>query len=196
MIAIIDSGGANISSILFALQRLGKQAQLTKQAKIIQQSSHVILPGVGAAAAAMKRIRELNLQDVIPKLTQPVLGFCLGMQLLYEYSTENVTTSCLGIIPGTVKKIAAENLPIPHMGWNQIKISNRQTILKDIADQQYFYFIHSFCAPINKATIATACYGEEFSAACQWNNFYATQFHPERSGQVGAQILKNFLELR
>lgn len=193
MIAIINSG-ANIASVQFSLQRLGVDSVLTTDASIIQNASRVILPGVGAAASAMQRLRELQLVEIIRTLQQPVLGICLGMQLMFDYSEEG-GVECLGIITGKIKKMMTSDLPIPHMGWNALQISTPHALFKNIENQAHVYFVHSFAAPVNETTIAQSTYGETFSASVQKNNFYGTQFHPERSSSVGAAILKNFLEL-
>jgi len=196
MITIIDSGGANIASIQFSLERLGVIAQLSRDENIIKQSSHIILPGVGSAGSVMKRLKEYALVEVIRSLTQPVLGICLGMQLLFEFSEEG-NTECLGLIPGRVIKLSAndDKLIVPHMGWNTLDIIKSDVIMKDVSNSPYVYFIHSYAAPVGKYTLAMTCYGEKFSAAVQYNNFYGMQFHPERSSVVGSIMLKNFLEL-
>jgi len=195
MIAIIDSGGANIASVVFALKRLGKPACLTSDKKIICSASHVILPGVGAAANAMRKLIEFDLITTIPALTQPVLGICLGMQLLYEYSAEG-NVVCLGIFSGKVEKIPLQNnLVIPHMGWNTLNLINQSCLTRNIPEKSYMYFVHSYIAPVTKQTCAFTQYGKDFSAITQNKNFYATQFHPERSGEMGAKLLQNFVEL-
>jgi len=196
MITIIDSGGANIASIQFALERLGVVAELSSDADIIKKSSHIILPGVGSAGSVMKRLNDLSLIEVIRSLTQPVLGICLGMQILFDFSEEG-NIECLGLIPGKQLKIVTNDkkLIVPHMGWNTLDILEGKQIMKDVPNGSYAYFIHSYAAPVGKYTSVMACYGENFSAAVQHNNFYGTQFHPERSSVIGSIILKNFLEL-
>lgn len=195
MIAIVNNGGANITSVQFALARLGAVAKLTIDANEIKSASHVILPGVGAAAHAMKKLEQLNLIETLQSLTQPVLGICLGMQLLYEASAEG-EVACLGIVPGIIKKLNPQpRLTIPHMGWNTIKIRPEAVLFKGLSHNSYVYFIHSYAAPVTTVTTAVTDYNQEFSAAMQYKNFYATQFHPERSGIIGEIILKNFLEL-
>lgn len=192
-VAIIDGGGANIASLQFALQRLGHEGVLTTDAEFIRAADHVILPGVGAARAAMDRLESLGLDRVIPDLRQPVLGICLGMQLLFEASAED-DARCLGIIPGTAQRFEpAADRPVPHMGWNQLHRTAAAPILAGVPDEAYCYFVHSYVLPVGPATIATADYGWPFSAMVQQGNFLATQFHPERSGAVGALILQNFL---
>ncbi|MGA2654594.1 MAG: imidazole glycerol phosphate synthase subunit HisH [Gammaproteobacteria bacterium] len=188
MIAIIDSGVANISSVLFALNRIGFEAIVTRDKKIIETADHVILPGVGTASAAMKNLLALDLVSVIQKLHQPVLGFCLGMQLLFESSSEG-DVDCLGIIPGKIRKIQGDDLIIPHMGWNTLNFIDKTSTFEN----QYVYYVHSFCAPVSQYTIATTTYGETFTAIVNKDNFWGMQFHPERSGDVGEKLLKNFL---
>lgn len=195
-VAIIDGGGANIASLRFALERLAVDSELTVDIDTIRSASHVILPGVGAAPDAMNRLRNAGLDRVIPELTQPVLGICLGLQLLFEASDED-DAECLGVLRGTARQFeAAADRPVPHMGWNRITRTNGGSaveLLKDIPDGAYFYFVHSYALDVSANTAASADYGWEFSAVVRQNNFMATQFHPERSGAHGAALLNNFL---
>ena len=195
-VAIIDGGGANIASLRFALERLAVDSELTVDIETIRSASHVILPGVGAASDAMNRLRNADLDRVIPELTQPVLGICLGLQLLFEASDED-DTECLGVLRGTARQFeAVADRPVPHMGWNRIARNNGGSgieLLNDIPDGAYFYFVHSYALDVSAITAASADYGWEFSAVVQHNNFMATQFHPERSGAHGAALLNNFL---
>jgi glutamine amidotransferase len=194
-IAIVASGGANIASLQFALQRLEAASIVSANAAQIRAASHVILPGVGAAAHAMSRLRHCGLDTVIPGLRQPVLGICLGMQLLYEASQEG-DARCLGIIPGRAVRFAEEaGRPVPHMGWNTLDIRRPCALLEDLADGAYAYFVHSYALGLSDATVASTSYGAPFSACVQWRNFYGAQFHPERSGAAGARLLKNFLAI-
>jgi len=194
-VAIVDSGGANLASMQFALERLDVRATVSNDPSVIQNAGRVILPGVGAARDAMQRLRAAGLDSVIPRLEQPVLGVCLGMQLLFERSDEGQSV-CLGIIPGAVKRMeAAAGRPIPHMGWNELKCRRVDTLLEGIADGDYVYFVHSYAAPMSDAALAIAEYGEELPAVVRQNNFWGTQFHPERSGAVGARVLANFLRI-
>jgi len=194
-VVIVASGGANIASLRFALQRLGVAAQVSADAARIRAASHVILPGVGAAADAMARLRRAALDAVIPTLRQPVLGICLGMQLLYESSAEGAT-ACLGIIAGRALRLAhAEDRPVPHIGWNTLACTGHSPLLDGLHGPAYAYFVHSYALPVGPATVATTDYGEPFSACVQQGNFYGAQFHPERSAAVGARLLNNFLAL-
>jgi glutamine amidotransferase len=192
---IIDSGGANLASLLFALARLGVEARVTRQPSEVERASHVILPGVGSAADAMGRLRATGIADVIPTLARPVLGICLGMQLLFERSEEG-TTQCLGVIPDTVRRLHADRgRPVPHMGWNQVRQRRPDPLLAKVSDDDYVYFVHSYAAAVSDVTVATTEYGGELSAVVRHGNFWGTQFHPERSGATGARILANFLGL-
>jgi glutamine amidotransferase len=192
-VAIIDSGGANIASLQFALQRLGVSAQLTTSADDIREARRVILPGVGAAGDAMQRLRDHGLVDVIRDLTQPVLGICLGMQLLAEASEEE-NVECLGIIPGVATRLQADaGFPVPNMGWCPVTSSSPHALFDGIDAGSYFYFVHSYALPVSDYTLATANHQAEFSAVCGCDNFLATQFHPERSSRDGACLLQNFL---
>lgn len=194
MIAIIEGCGTNITSIQFALERLGQASQLTTDPKFIKKAERVILPGVGTAHHAMQNLQQLNLVEVITQLTQPVLGICLGMQLLYEFSEEG-NVPCLGIVPNKIMAIpTTANMPLPHMGWNQLQIKeDTNPLIQGIHNNDYVYFVHSFAAPVDSNTIAFAEYGMPFTAMVQKNNFFGAQFHPERSGKVGLKILENFL---
>jgi glutamine amidotransferase len=195
-VAIIDSGGANIASLLFALERLGFAARLTTDADVIRSADRVILPGVGAAADAMQRLRDRGLVDVIRALQQPVLGICLGMQLLAEASEEE-DVDCLGIIPGVARRLpVAEGFPVPNMGWCPVTRVAATTLFDGIAAGSFFYFVHSYALPVTEYTMATAYHADAFSAVIGRNNFIATQFHPERSSTDGAHLLRNFLETR
>ncbi len=193
-IAIIDSGGANIASLQYALQRLGHAATLTTDASQIQSAARVILPGVGAAKDAMQRLREHKLLDVIRKLTQPVLGICLGMQLLAEASEEE-NVDCLGIIPGIASKLpASPACPVPNMGWCPIKKATSHAVLDRLDSGEYFYFLHSYALPVAGHTLASAEHADGFSAVVAKDYFIASQFHPERSSAAGSRLLGNFLE--
>ena len=192
---IIDSGGANLASLQFAFERLGAKTHVTADAAEITSASRVILPGVGSAADAMTRLRKNGVADLLPSLTQPVLGICLGMQLLFERSEEG-DTDCLGILPDEVRRLQpAQGRPVPHMGWNQLSPLRDDPILAGISANDYVYFVHSFAVPLSDMTLASADYGIALSAIVRRGNFWGTQFHPERSAQTGARLLANFLRL-
>ena len=194
-VAIIDNGGANIASLRFALERLGASAQLTDDSGALRAAPRVILPGVGAAADAMQRLAALRLVETIRGLTQPVLGICLGMQLLFESSDEG-DTPCLGLLGARVRRFPdRDGYPVPHMGWNQLDFADGAPLLAGIARGEYVYFVHSYAAPTGPWTVATADYAGPFSAVVQHRNFFGTQFHPERSGPAGGRLLANFLAL-
>lgn len=193
-VAIIDSGGANIASLRFALERLGATATLTTDPQELRAARRVILPGVGAAGDAMRRLQSLGLVEVIRQLEQPVLGICLGMQLLFDASDEG-DTACLGLIPARVRRFAdRDGLPVPHMGWNQLEFDGTHPLLHGIAPGEHVYFVHSYRADAGSWTVATSDYGGPFAAVVQQGNFCGAQFHPERSGSVGSRLLANFLE--
>jgi glutamine amidotransferase len=192
-LAIIDSGGANIASLRYAIERLGIDSQVTTDAQTLRAASHVILPGVGAAADCMERLRSANLVETIRSLRQPLLGVCVGMQLLFE-SSEEGDVPCLGLLPGRVRRFAdRDGLPVPHMGWNQLEFTRPSPLLDDVASGDYVYFVHSYCAPLNANTVAATTYGEPFAAIVRHGNVFGAQFHPERSARAGALVLRNFL---
>jgi len=194
-VAIIDSGGANISSVRFALQRLGADTVFTDDPALIERAGRVILPGVGAAGAAMAHLRQRGLVDVLRRLSQPVLGICLGMQLLFE-SSEEGDEACLGILPGRLARLAGgPGIRIPHMGWNRARVTREDPLLDGLAEGCWFYFVHSYCAPVSDVTLATSEHGQVFSAVVGQGNFRGAQFHPERSAAAGARLLDNFLRL-
>lgn len=189
MIVVINSVGNNLASIKFALQRIGVEAVFTDDVLKINSASSVILPGVGTANAAMENLIRSGLINTIKNLSVPVLGICVGMQLLFSSSDEN-NTPCLGIIPGKVKKILAPI--VPHMGWNKVKCSSKNALL---TEDGYGYFVHSYMADVSEYTIAECEYEQSFSAAVQKDNFFGVQFHPEKSADFGELLLKNFLEV-
>lgn len=192
---IIDSGGANLASLQFALQRLGAESVVSRDASVIAAATRVLLPGVGAAANAMARLRVDGLQEAIRALRQPLLGICLGMQLLYESSAEG-DCQTLGLLPGRVAHLqASEQLPVPHMGWNTCELLGADPLLDGIAVADRFYFVHSYAAPSSSDTIAVTGYGSTFAAVVRRGNFWGVQFHPERSAGPGARLLRNFLHL-
>ena len=192
-IAVVDSGGANISSVLHALRRLGAEPDFTSDPAVIRAAERVILPGVGAAGRAMEVLHGHGLVSVIRELTQPVLGICLGMQLLFESSEED-DANLLGLIPGRLRRLPDHpGLRVPHMGWNAIR-NLRPDPLTDGLDGRWFYFVHSYAAPLGDWTLASCSHGEPFSAIVRKGNFRGAQFHPERSATAGAELLRRFLE--
>ena len=191
-VVVVDSGGANISSVLHALNRQGVESTFTSDADTIRQASRVILPGVGTAGRAMSVLQKHGLVDVIRSLKQPVLGICLGMQLLFE-SSEEEDASMLGIIPARLTRLPEGKLyRVPHMGWNQLE-TKRPDPLSDPLLHKWFYFVHSYAAPIGPWTLAISKHQDVFSAVVRHENFYGAQFHPERSATAGAMLLENFL---
>jgi glutamine amidotransferase len=191
-IVIIDYGAGNTKSVLFALERLGIKAVVSADASVIQKADGVIFPGVGHAKPALVALKEKGLDLLIPKLKQPVLGICLGMQLMCTYTEEGDQT-CLGIFDASVQRFEIEE-KVPHMGWNQIESSDSK-LFNGIEKGEYVYFVHSYYVPTTGSTSAKSVYGIEFSAALEKNNFYACQFHPEKSGETGEKIMKNFIKI-
>ena len=192
---IVDTGGANIASLQFAIERLGHTCELSSAPETIARGSHVILPGVGAAAHAMARLDRAGISDMIPRLTQPVLGICLGMQLLYEASEEG-GTRCLGVFQGRVTRMTGTPArPVPHMGWNRVALNREHALLAGVADGDFAYFVHSYRAPLGAETVASCDYDASFTAVACRGNFHGAQFHPERSAALGARVLANFLGL-
>lgn len=192
---VIGSCGSNLASLGFAFERLGVDAPVTEDPERVRAASHVILPGVGAAGDGMERLRRAGLADVVPTLTQPVLGICLGMQILFTASEEE-DTPCLGIIPGVARRFPrSATHPVPHMGWNRVMLRGRSQLTEGLDDGDYAYFLHSYAVPVGPYTRATSEYGIEFSAIVEHGNFFGAQFHPERSSRLGARLLANFLAL-
>jgi imidazole glycerol-phosphate synthase subunit HisH len=195
-IAIIDSGGSNIASLSSALERLGASSIRTADANTIRSASHVILPGVGAAADGMGKLKRAGLAEVIPRLTQPVLGICLGMHLLAQRSEED-DAECLGVLPAAAQRLeASPDLPVPNMGWCRVTKTAEHPLLHGIDSDSYFYFVHSYALPVEEFTVATAAHATQLTAVSSSRNFVATQFHPERSAAAGARLLANFLAMR
>lgn len=191
-VVLVDSGGANIGSVKFALARLGVEADITADEQAIRGADKVIMPGVGAAGAGMERLKAHRLTSVLPSLTQPVLGICLGMQLLCAHSEEGDTT-CLGIIPQEVRKfIPVKGEKVPHMGWNTLELNGNDWLSPELQGQ-HVYFVHSYYVEEGPYTVARTQYIHPFTSVLRKDNFFATQFHPEKSGDVGEQILRDFL---
>jgi imidazole glycerol-phosphate synthase subunit HisH len=194
-VVLVDAGGTNIGSVRYALERLGIDARISDDADRIRAATHVILPGVGAAGPGMQRLRESGLVEVMRCLEQPVLGVCLGMQLMFEYSEEG-DSECLGLIPGRVCHIRADaQRRVPHMGWNQLQPVREDSLLRDLPDEAFAYFVHSYAVSSGASTLASVDYGTPLAAIVRHRNFCGMQFHPERSGSVGALLLENFLSL-
>lgn len=195
MTVIIDGCGTNTYSIICALEKLGVTAVITSDLEQIASADRVILPGVGHANYMMKRLESRSIIPVIQKLTQPVLGICLGMQLLYAQSDEGDVQG-LSIFPNRIQRLPDLEQPLPHMGWNTLKISEDHPLLYGIQSGDYVYFVHSYFAKVGDETLASSNYGTDFSAVVAKDNVMGTQFHPERSGKIGFQILKNFITMR
>ena len=195
-VAIIKYNAGNIFSVDCALRRIGVTAEITDDPEKISKADKVIFPGVGEASSAMTHLRHHRLDEVIRNLSQPLLGICIGQQLLCAHSEEG-DTDCIGIFDVPVNRFqpSADGLKIPHMGWNRVKLTTENPLLTEALDNNFVYYVHSFYVPLNCWTIAKTKYIGEFSAAMRKDNFFATQFHPEKSGDVGERILKNFIEL-
>jgi glutamine amidotransferase len=192
-VAIIKYNAGNIQSVSFALERLGVDFSITEDAEEIQGAEKVIFPGVGEASTTMNYLKNRNLDRIIVSLKQPVLGICLGMQLMCKYSEEN-NTECLGIFPEEVKRfLPLRDMKVPHMGWNNLLLKNGW--LDPGINYRYAYFVHSYYVPVNSFTSAVTEYINPFSAALHYKNFYAVQFHPEKSAEAGELVLKSFLKI-
>lgn len=194
-VVIIDSGGANLASLVFALERIGACSVVSAEPAVIAAAPRLLLPGVGSAANAMQRLRSGGLDRVIAALTQPLLGICLGMQLLFEHSDEG-DTRCLGVLPGRVTALVpVPGRPVPHMGWNTLGSLRPDPLLDGLAEGDYFYFVHGYAASPSATTLAVTDYGGDRVAVARRGNFRGVQFHPERSGPAGARLLSNFLRI-
>ena len=193
-VVLVDAGGSNIGSVRYALQRLGVEAELTGDVAAIRAADRVILPGVGAAAVCMARLRELALVDTLRTLESPLLGVCVGVQLLFAHSEED-DTPCLGLLPGRVRKLpVSPGIRVPHMGWNTLQRHRDSALMEGIGEGDHAYFVHSYAAPVDDDCLCSSDHGQRFAAVVQRGNVAGAQFHPERSGAVGARLLKNFIE--
>ena len=194
MIALIDYGAGNLKSVANALDDLKVNYFVSNKADEINAAEKIIFPGVGEAASAMNKIKEKEIVDVIKNTNKPLLGICLGMQLLATFSEER-NTKCLDIVKTVVKQFDSTKVKVPHMGWNKVEYKNANKLFSNVESGENFYFANSFYVPVNEYTIASTFYDTCFSASINKNNFYGVQFHPEKSGKAGLQILKNFIEL-
>ncbi len=192
-LVLIDAGGANLGSVRYAIERLAVTPRIARDADALHGATHIILPGVGAAMHAMHLLRERGFLEVLPTLRLPLLGICLGMQLLFE-SSEEGDVACLGLLPGRVRKLSAgDGRRIPHMGWNTLKQERESELLNGLPDAASAYFVHSYAAPVTEDCVASCEYGEPFAAVVQKAHVFGMQFHPERSATTGAMLLANFL---
>jgi glutamine amidotransferase len=194
MIALIDYGAGNLKSVANALDDLKMPYMITNKSEDINLADKIIFPGVGEATSAMNKLRSKNITEVIKNTTKPLLGICLGMQLLATFSEER-STKCLDVVKTIVKQFDSENVKVPHMGWNKVEYKHTNKLFEGINSGEHFYFANSYYVPITEYTIASTNYGLMFSAAINKNNFYGVQFHPEKSGKAGLQILRNFIKL-
>lgn len=194
MLAVVDSGGANLYSIFMALERLGVPYSLVKTAKALSQAERILLPGVGSAKQVLQRLKELDLIVPLLETSKPILGICIGLQLQYSFLEEGDCDG-LGIFAGSVRHLPEEvNYPVPHMGWNQVQLLQSDPLLAGVEDE-YFFFTHSFAAPVGSGTVASTNYGVEFSSVIRKENWWGVQFHPEKSAAAGHRVLKNFMEV-
>ena len=196
-IVIIDTGCANISSVRFAIERLGYKVQISHDLIVSSQQTKFFCPVSAPLKEAMRNLEERDLIRLIKDIEQPLLGICLGMQLLGMTSDEGKeSVNCLGHVNASNHLLETNNLPLPHMGWNRVHVRGDHPLFQHIPDQSHFYFVHSYGMPVGAHTIGEAFYGQNFSAAIQHNNYFGVQFHPERSSKAGAQLIQNFLEMQ
>lgn len=195
MIAIINYDAGNLASVSNALERLGREHLITADTGELEEADGVIFPGVGHAGAAMRSLRQSGLDDWLRQTAKPVLGICLGMQLLFETTEEGGGVEGLGLIPGRLKRFHSDDRKIPHMGWNTFSESRSHPLLEGLDESSYFYYVHSYYAPVNEYTVAECDYITPFAAVAGKGNFSGVQFHPEKSGKDGERLLRNFLEM-
>jgi len=191
---IADTGCANLASVRFAFARLGVEAKISADPELLKSADRLVLPGVGSAGAGMAALRAKGLDEMLQGYARPLLGICLGMQLLFKMSTED-NVCCLGLLGGTVEALPDTAGPVPHMGWNTLSLRVADPLLRDVAENSYVYFVHTYGVKPDENTLAITQYGMDFSAIVRRDNVYGCQFHPERSGATGAQILQNFLDI-
>lgn len=192
-VALIDAGGANLASVRWALERLGARVTVSADPRALARAERIVLPGVGAAATAMTRLRAAGLVEPLRALAAPLLGICLGMQLLFEASDEGEVEG-LGLLPGRVRRLrAGEQLRVPHTGWNRLRVARADPLLAGIPDGAQVYFVHAYAAPVSADTVAACRHGDEFAAVVRRGHLAGAQFHPERSAAAGARLLENFL---
>ncbi|QCI21423.1 imidazole glycerol phosphate synthase subunit HisH [Buchnera aphidicola (Hyadaphis tataricae)] len=194
-IVILDTSCANLTSIKVAVEKLGYRTTVSSDLSIIMNAKKIFLPGVGTATAVMKHLYDKQLINIIKNFKKPILGICLGMQLLCNFSEECQGVKTIGVIESSVLRLKSNDLPLPHIGWNNISFQKSHPLFKNIPNYSKFYFVHSYVVPINKYTLSTTIYGNHFTSAIQKNNFFGVQFHPEKSGKLGSILLKNFLEI-
>ena len=194
MIAIIDYGAGNVASVANAVEKLGKEFVITNNEAAICRADKIIFPGVGEASFAIKQLHMLNLFSYMRMIRKPMLGICLGMQLMCEFSAEG-NIGCLGIFPGRIERFDDKLEKVPHMGWNEVRITKQSRLFEGIKDNEFFYFAHSFYLPVTENTTAIATHAIDFTASLERDNFFGVQFHPEKSGDAGLKLFKNFIEL-
>lgn len=193
MIAVIDYDSGNLTSVCNALDRLGATYRLVNDPEALKQATKVIFPGQGAAGQAMAALKRRNLEQSIRALKVPYLGICIGMQLLYDASEEDDAT-LLGVIPGKLQRFSNPSVKVPQIGWNTVKRMDQPMLLEQIPDESFFYFVHSYAAAVSSSTGGVSFYGQPFSSLVQHHNFWGVQFHPEKSGEAGARLIRNFLQ--
>ncbi|AKC60618.1 imidazole glycerol phosphate synthase subunit HisH [Blochmannia endosymbiont of Camponotus (Colobopsis) obliquus] len=194
-IVIIDTGCSNLFSVATAIHNLGYHSTISQDVNCISQADKLFLPGVGTAQSAMQQLNKKKIINLIKTCKQPILGICLGMQLFGSSSDENGGITTLNVINIPTKKINVNKLPLPHMGWNKVTVKNKHYLFHNIKNNNYFYFVHNYAMPLCNETIAKSHYGSSFTAAIAYKNFFGVQFHPEKSGYAGKQLIKNFLEI-
>lgn len=194
MIGIIDYGAGNVRSVGNALERIGAEHFVSNEVERLKAAKKLILPGVGEARSTMESLARSGLLEWLPTISQPFLGICIGMQILFDHSDERAT-ACLGLVPGRIQRFNESLVKIPHMGWNRVTIMRPSPLFQNIASSEFFYFVHSFRAPVVQQTIGSTEYDGTFTAAVQRNNYFGVQFHAEKSGNAGLQLLRNFVGL-